>query len=57
MLIEFEPGRAPGFIGLGGMILELSAIVGRRVDLRTPADLSDYYRPRILREARLLHAA
>jgi predicted nucleotidyltransferase len=44
-------------IGFGGMILELSEIVGRRVDLRTPLDLSRYFRPAVLREARVLHAA
>ena len=57
VLVEFEPGRTPGMIGFGGMILELSAITGRSVDLRTPADLSEYFRPRILQEAKLLHAA
>ncbi len=57
MLVEFEPGRTPGMFGFGGMILELSAMIGRRVDLRTPFDLSKHFRPHVLREARLLHAA
>lgn len=57
MLVEFLPGRTPGVIGFGGMILELSAIVGRTVDLRTPFDLSRHFLPLVMKEARLLHAA
>jgi predicted nucleotidyltransferase len=57
VLVEFQPGREPGVIGFGGMILELSALLGRRVDLRTPMDLSRYFRPAVLKSARVLHAA
>ena len=57
LLVEFEPGRTPGMIGFGGMILELKAMIGREVDLRTPFDFSPFFRPAVLREARTLHAA
>ncbi len=57
MLVEFEPGRTPGMFGFGGMILELSEMIGRRVDLRTPFDLSRHFRPFVMRESRTLHAA
>lgn len=57
VLVEFEEGWPPGMIGFGGMILELSALFGRRVDLRTPFDLSRHLRPDVLRESRTLHAA
>lgn len=57
MLIEFHPGREPGMLGFGQMIIELSQIVGRPVDLRTPDDLSIYFRDEVLRTAELLHAA
>lgn len=57
ILVEFHPGRTPGMFGFGGMILELSRIISRQVDLRTPFDLSRYFRPFILKEARTLHAA
>lgn len=57
VLVEFQPGRTPGVFGFGAMILELSEMIGRTVDLRTPFDLSRHFRPFILREARLLHAA
>ncbi len=57
MLVEFLPGRTPGLIYLGGMLMELQEMVGRTVDLKTPQDLSRYFRHEVLREAKLLHAA
>ena len=57
MLVEFQPGRAPGFIGFAGLQIELSRVLGRAFDLRMPADLSGFFRDEVLREARLLHAA
>ena len=47
MLVEFEPGHIPGYFGLVGMEMELSEIVGRKVDLRTPGELSRYFRDRV----------
>jgi uncharacterized protein len=41
----------PGFLRLAGMELELSEIVGRKVDLRTPFDLSRYFRQEVLDSA------
>ncbi|MGB4802478.1 MAG: nucleotidyltransferase, partial [Anaerolineae bacterium] len=40
-----------GLIRLAGLELELSALLGRKVDLRTPADLSIYFRDQVLKEA------
>ncbi|MHB8798996.1 MAG: nucleotidyltransferase family protein [Thermoanaerobaculia bacterium] len=57
VLVEFEPGGAPGFFELGEMREELSSLVGRPVDLRTPRSISPYFRDRVLREAVLLHDA
>jgi uncharacterized protein len=52
VLVEFEPGKAPGLIRLAGMELELSAILGgRKVDLNTPRCLSRYLRDRVQKEA------
>ena len=56
VLVEFEPGHVPGFIRLGGMTLELSELLGRRVDLRTPEDLSRYFRQRVLDAAEGVYA-
>ena len=49
VLVEFEPDRTPGFLGIARMELELSKLFsGRRVDLRTPEDLSPYFRRDVL---------
>ena len=56
MLVEFEPGHTPGF-AFFGIQQELAEIIGRPVDLRTPHDLSRYFREDVVRSARLLYAA
>ncbi|MDH4270854.1 MAG: nucleotidyltransferase family protein [Candidatus Aminicenantes bacterium] len=54
ILAEFEPGRTPGFLKLAEIEAELSSLLrGRRVDLRTPQDLSPYFREQAVREAEL----
>ncbi|MEW5723372.1 MAG: nucleotidyltransferase family protein [Thermodesulfobacteriota bacterium] len=52
MLVEFEEGCVPGLLGMAGLEEELSEILGRKVDLRTPAELSRHFREIVLREAR-----
>lgn len=56
VLVEFEDGHSPGMIGLARMELELSELFGRRVDLRTPQDLSRYFREEVLRSAAVRYA-
>ena len=56
MLVEFEPGRAPGLFRMAGMETELTRMFGRKVDLRTPGDLSRYFRQQVLDEARAQYA-
>lgn len=52
LLVEFAPGAVPGLIGLAAIEMELSQLLGgRRVDLRTPQELSRYFRNDVLREA------
>jgi predicted nucleotidyltransferase len=51
LLVDFEPGDAPGLLGMGQMELELSDLLGRKVDLRTSGDLSRYFRDEVLRTA------
>ena len=51
VLVEFERGRVPGLLGLAEMELELAAMVGRKVDLRTPQELSRYFRDDVVRTA------
>jgi hypothetical protein len=58
VLVEFEPGHVPGLLRLAGMEHELSELfAGRRVDLRTPADLSRYFRDEVLSTARIQYDA
>lgn len=56
VLVEFEPGQVVGLIRLAGMELELSEIIGRKVDMRTPADLSRYFREEVLSAAEVQYA-
>ena len=49
VLVDFEPQRIPGLITLAGIQLELCDLFpGRNVDLRTPDDLSPYFRQEVL---------
>ena len=52
VLVDFEPDRTPGFFKLFDMEDELSRIFGgRKVDLRTPQDLSQYFRDKVVESA------
>ena len=56
VLVEFEPGRTPGLFGIAGLELELSPLFeGRKVDLRTPGDLSRYFRQKVVDSAQLIY--
>jgi uncharacterized protein len=57
VLVEFEPGHVPGFFRLFDMEEELSSLLeGRKVDLRTPRDLSRYFRDEVLATAKVQYA-
>jgi len=56
VLIEFESGHGTGFFGLARMERELSSILGRKVDLRTPQELSKYFRDEVLSKAEIQYA-
>jgi hypothetical protein len=52
VLVEFESGHVPGYLGLARMEEELSQLLGgRKVDLTTPMSLSRYFRSQVLAEA------
>ncbi len=57
LLVEFLPDAQVGLIGLARIELELSDVIGRKVDLRTPRDLSPRFRDEVLRTAALQYAA
>ena len=56
VLVDFEPGHVPGF-AFFGLQDELGRLLGRKVDLHTPASLSDYFRDQVLREAEPAYVA
>ncbi len=55
LIVEFEPEARVGLITLAGIEIDLSEIVGRKVDLNTPKMLSRYFRDRVLAEAEVLY--
>jgi len=55
ILVEFEPGCTPGFEFID-IQDQLSALVGRQVDLNTPKCLSRYFREKVIDEAKVIYA-
>ena len=55
-LVEFDPNHIPGLIRLAGMELELTELLGRKVDLRTAQELSRYFRQEVTDSAEVQYA-
>ena len=51
VLVEFEPGHVPGLLRMAGLEIELANILHHVVDLRTPAELSRYFRQAVIDSA------
>lgn len=56
LLVEFDPAHIPGFFKLAQMERELSELMGKKVDLRTPQELSKYFRAEVISEAEVQYA-
>ena len=56
ILVEFDKDHMPGLFDIAGMEIELAEMFGRKVDLRTPAELSRYFRDDVLEKARVEYA-
>ena len=57
VLVDFEEGHVPGLFGLVRLERELSDVFGgRKIDLRTPEDISRYFRKNVLAEAEVQYA-
>ena len=57
VLVEFDPDRVPGLFGIARLERELSPLFdGRKVDLRTPEDLSRYFRQTVIDQAEVQYA-
>jgi predicted nucleotidyltransferase len=54
VLVEFDEGHTPGFAYFT-MQEQLSDILGRRADLKTPNELSKYFRDEVLADAEELY--
>ena len=58
LLVEFAPNAAPGLLGMAAIEAELSNLLsGHRIDLRTPQELSRYFRDEVVRAAEVQFAA
>jgi predicted nucleotidyltransferase len=57
ILVEFERGLTPGLFSIIKMEMELTELIGRKVDLRTAEDLSKYFRDEVLQNAKLQYQA
>ena len=58
LLVEFLPDARPTYFDLANIEIELSVLLdGRKVDLRTPAELSRYFRDQVQRESEALYVA
>jgi predicted nucleotidyltransferase len=52
LLVEFEPGSRTTYFDMAEIEMELSEhLGGRKVDLRTPQELSRYFRDEVVRTA------
>lgn len=57
VLVEFSSSHVPGLFALAGMEMELSEILGRKADMRTPKDLSHRFRDAVVCAAVVQYAA
>jgi len=56
VLVEFKPGAAVGFFKLAEIEAALTGLMKRTVDLRTPAELSPYFRDDVIASASVQYA-
>ena len=57
LLVEFDEAHIPGLMGIAEMEIELTELLGQKVDLRTAVDLSRYFRDEVLQMAQVQYAA
>lgn len=56
VLVEFEPETRVG-LRFFGLEIELSEILGRKIDLNTPGFISDHFRNEVMAEAEVQYDA
>lgn len=58
LLVDFSPGARVTLLDMAQIEIELSqALDGRKVDLRTPQELSPYFRDEVVRMAQVQYVA
>ena len=57
LLVEFIPGAKVDLVDYAGLMLDLSKLIGRKVDLVSKKGLKPLIRASVLKEARLVYAA
>ena len=57
ILVEFLPDSGIDLVDYAGLMLDLSCLLGRKVDLVSKKGLKPLIRASVLKEARLLYAA
>jgi len=55
LLVEYVPGARIGLLAMSGQEIALSDIIERPVDLRTPQDLSRYFRQEVIDSAQMIY--
>jgi len=57
LLVDFLPDAEPGLLDHAGLMLDLSELFGRKVDLVSKNGLKPLIRDSVIRESRRLYAA
>ena len=57
LLVEYRPGVTVTLLTLAGHEIDLSELIGRKVDLRMPGELGNSFRHQVVDSARLLYEA
>ena len=57
VLVQFEEGETPSLFAIVPMEDELTEMLGRKADLRTPEDLGRYFRDKVVSSAQVVYAA
>jgi len=57
VLVEFGTEGSPSLLDLGGMLMELTEMLGRQVDLKTWGFISDRFRQQIEEQRQVQYAA
>jgi len=57
ILVEFDEGSKPGLLDMARLERELSGLFKKKVDLRTPEELSRLFREEVIKEAKIGYSA